>query len=414
MTSQPIHRRALIATVVGAAALLCVQALPAEAHSRPIDLQILSFNDYHGHLEPPTGTDATVLGSAGAITAGGSEYLTTHLRELREGHESTLTVAAGDLIGGSPFLSGLFKDEPAIETLNNMDVDVSSVGNHEFDEGVPELLRMQYGGCNPIELLRRRRLRRCELRLPGRQRHVQGRRQGREARGPAQVRQVVQGADRPDRAAADLDPADQGDQRRVHRDDPGGHSGTRRPGRDQGRQLLRRGRDGQPRRQVPAVEGHRAIVVLLHEGGLPVSGATYDYDCNAGSAAAISGPIVDIAKNLSPSIDMLVTGHTHQPYTCNIPDPAGQTRWVTSAASYGRVITETELKLDPRTEDVIRDSVATVNHAVTRDVTPAADQTAAIAKWKGLSAPIANRQIGTITGAINRSVTRDASRAWVT
>ena len=58
-------------------------------------------------------------------------------------------MAAGDLIGGSPFLSGLFHDEPAVESLNAMGLDVSSVGNHEFDEGVEELLRMQRGGCHP-------------------------------------------------------------------------------------------------------------------------------------------------------------------------------------------------------------------------------------------------------------------------
>ena len=60
-------------------------------------------------------------------------------------------MAAGDLIGGSPFLSGLFKDEPSVESLNTLGLDVSSVGNHEFDEGVPELLRMRYGGCHPTE-----------------------------------------------------------------------------------------------------------------------------------------------------------------------------------------------------------------------------------------------------------------------
>src|SRR5687768_17313074 len=109
MTQQTIRRRGFAVAVAGAAAMLCLQA-PAQAHSRPVDLQILSFNDYHGHLEPPAGNDGTVLGSAGAVPAGGSAYLTTHLRDLRKGHKQSLTVAAGDLIGGSPFLSGLFKD----------------------------------------------------------------------------------------------------------------------------------------------------------------------------------------------------------------------------------------------------------------------------------------------------------------
>ena len=141
----------------------------------------------------------------------------------------------------------------------------------------------------------------------------------------------------------------------------------------------------------------RAIVVLLHEGGLPPSGVPFDYACNAGGALGLSGPIVAIAQGLSPAIDLLVTGHTHQSYTCNIPDPAGRDRWVTSAASFGRVITDTELKLDRRTTDVIRSSVTTVNHAVTRDVAADPAQTAAIEKWSDISAPVANRVVGSIT-----------------
>ncbi|MGH3508026.1 MAG: hypothetical protein ACRDO2_12565, partial [Nocardioidaceae bacterium] len=111
-------------------------AAAAPAGSPFIDLQLLSFNDYHGHLQPPAGSDGNLLKADGTtIQAGGVEDLTTHLKQLREGHPNTLTVAAGDLIGGSPFLSGLFKDEPSVETLNTLGLDVSSVGNHEFDEG---------------------------------------------------------------------------------------------------------------------------------------------------------------------------------------------------------------------------------------------------------------------------------------
>jgi 5'-nucleotidase len=121
-----------------------------------VDLQLLSFNDFHGNLQPPTGADGLLVTAPGqpepsTAPAGGVEYLTTHLRRLRQGHPRSLTVAAGDLIGGSPFLSGLFKDEPSVESLNTLGLDLSSVGNHEFDEGVPELLRMQYGGCHPVE-----------------------------------------------------------------------------------------------------------------------------------------------------------------------------------------------------------------------------------------------------------------------
>jgi 5'-nucleotidase len=410
MTSTALRRRALFATVAGAALLVGSQAGPADAKPKPppVNLQILSFNDYHGHVEPPTGSDAKITTSTGPVDAGGSEYLTTHLRDLRTGHPNSLTVAAGDLIGGSPFLSGLFKDEPSVETLNNLGLDVSSVGNHEFDEGVPELLRMQYGGCHPVEgcfdadgysgakyqylaanVVYKKGVKVTPPAYAKNYGSWFGARTGRTVLPPTTIKYVkgipvgfigmtlegtpelvaqagIQNVDFKDEVAtANLAAKD-----------------------------LRR-------------RGVEAIVVLLHEGGVPPTGATYDYNCNAGQSADISGPIVDIAKNLSPKIDLVVTGHTHFAYTCNIPDPDGHARWVTSAQSYGRLITETNVQLDPKRGDIIRSSVQPVQHVVTRDVTPAADQTAAITKWKGLAGPIANRVVGSITADIPRSVTRD-------
>ena len=399
-----LRASAALVGVAAVAAVLATTAAPAAAKPRPVDLQILSFNDYHGHLEPPTGNDASVPGSTGARPAGGVEYLTSHLRAMRQGKANTLTVAAGDLIGGSPFLSGLFKDEPSVETLDNLGLDVSSVGNHEFDEGVTELLRMQYGDCHPDEgcydadgysgasfpwLAANASYKDgvtapTPANAPGYGSWF-GASTGRTVLPPTWVKKVdgikvgfigMTLENTPELVAQagirDIDFSDEVVTANLAADD-----------------LRKR-------------QGVRAIVVLLHEGGLPPAGSAYDYACNAGGAAALSGPIVTIAQNLSSQIDLVVTGHTHQPYVCNIPDPSGAARYVTSAASYGRVITETNLQLDRRTKDVIRSSVVSHNSAVTRDVTPAADQTAAIAKWKSLSAPIANRVIGSITADIPR------------
>lgn len=128
-----------------AGAHAATDSAPTEATSTEglIRLQILAFNDYHGHLEP----DAA--GTVDAQSAGGGQYLATALDQLRAGKRFSLTVAAGDLIGGSPALSGLFQDEPSVESLNAMELDVSGVGNHEFDDGVDEVRRMQEGGCHP-------------------------------------------------------------------------------------------------------------------------------------------------------------------------------------------------------------------------------------------------------------------------
>ena len=142
----------------------------------------------------------------------------------------------------------------------------------------------------------------------------------------------------------------------------------------------------------------QTIIVLLHEGGF--QSGTYQ-DC-----AGISGPIVDIAENLHPEIDLVVTGHTHQPYICNIPDPAGRKRMVTSASSFGRVVTETTLTISTKTGEVKRNQTTATNHLVTR-TDPDPVQTEIISRWDAAAAPIANRVVGTITADLIRSPNRD-------
>ena len=138
-------------------------AMPAEAQSTPfgkhggghgsrtVDLQLLAINDFHGNLEPPAGSSGRVTefqadGTTKTVDAGGVEYLSSSLRTAREGQDRSLTVAAA-----SPLLSGLFHDEPTVEAMNEIGLDVTGVGNHEFDEGKDELLRLQKGGCHPTE-----------------------------------------------------------------------------------------------------------------------------------------------------------------------------------------------------------------------------------------------------------------------
>src|SRR4051812_24396091 len=152
--------------LLGAAgALLLVLASPAAAHKRhhhhhhkpkAVKVQLLSINDFHGNLQTTTTGGIRPPTPAGEpapppIPTGGAAILGSYLQELRKGHRNSLTVAAGDLIGASPLLSALYHDEPTIEAMNLLGLDVTSVGNHEFDEGVTELLRMQNGGCHPTD-----------------------------------------------------------------------------------------------------------------------------------------------------------------------------------------------------------------------------------------------------------------------
>ncbi|QEV46780.1 bifunctional metallophosphatase/5'-nucleotidase [Streptomyces vinaceus] len=396
------HRRnrrltfAAIAVTAGAAAMVAA-ALPAgaasgggAAKSRTVDVQMLSFNDFHGTLEPPQGSSGTVSerqadGTTKAIPAGGVEYLATSLREARKGHEYSVTAAAGDMIGGSPMLSGLFHDEPTVEALNKLKLDVSSVGNHEFDEGKAELRRMSYGGCHPVDG--------CFE-------------PGKEFTG-AEFKYLAANVTDEKTKRPMLNPTfiwQKGDVKI-------GFIGVTLEGTPDvvtadGVKGLKFGDEVETINKYAAElnkQGVKSIVALIHEGGLPANGA-YNYDCDApGAGAGISGAIVDIAKNVDPKVDALVTGHTHQAYACNIPDPAGNPRMVTSAASYGRLFTDTTLTYDRQTKDIVRTAALApkpVNKIVSRNQPKAPDMTELITRWNTLAAPVASAPQGYISADI--------------
>ena len=114
-----------------------------------MSVHILAVNDFHGHLVGPSGTITEP--DERSIPAGGVAYLSAHMQALRAQYPHTVVVSAGDLIGASPLISALFHDEPTIEAFNVLGLDYNAVGNHEFDEGAAELLRMQHGGCHPVD-----------------------------------------------------------------------------------------------------------------------------------------------------------------------------------------------------------------------------------------------------------------------
>src|SRR6516164_5410125 len=142
--------------LAGATLALACAAFPLRAQTAAtVDLRILAINDFHGNLRPPAGgiriRDPEDKSKKIAVLAGGAEHMATLVKELHRGHANFIFVAAGDLIGASPLLSAMFHDEPTIESLSMMELALSAVGNHEFDEGKEELLRMQDGGCHPLD-----------------------------------------------------------------------------------------------------------------------------------------------------------------------------------------------------------------------------------------------------------------------
>ena len=387
MRPTVLRRTAAAAAVTTTLAGLAVAvAVPAAARPEPVDVQLLALNDFHGALEPPTGSGGRIPvgsdpdgdGSATAPTvdAGGVAYLHTQLAALAEQQrgEDTVTVAAGDLIGASPLLSAAFHDEPTIEALSLAGLDYASVGNHEFDEGADELLRIQDGGCHPVDS--------CadgtpyegadfqylsanafvtetgEPLLPPYAVHrVEGERIGfigmtLEGTGQIVSQQGVAGltfadeVETADRYAAELQ-----------------------------------------------AQGVEAIVVLLHEGGAQSGPEAWDVD----GCAGLTGPIVDIATGMSDAIDVVISGHTHQAYNCLLDGKV-----VTSAGSNGRLVTDIDLQIDRRTGDVIRGTATADNVVVERTVAAEPRQTALIARYREVLGPIAAEVVGSVAVDLTR------------
>ncbi len=367
-----------LSPLLAAALLMLMQvgiASRASAQDNPrVDVTILAINDLHGNLKPPPGgiriVDPNDKTKKINVAAGGVEHMSTLIKQLRARHKNSIFVAAGDLIGASPLLSAMFHDEPTIESLSMMGLEITSVGNHEFDEGKDELLRMQNGGCHPVD--------KCEGPHPftGAKFHYLAASTFEKSTGktifpPYEIKsfegipvafigltlkntpRLVSPA-----GVADLEFRDEADTVNA---------------------------------LVPELKarGVEAIVVLIHEGGFP----TGDYN----ECPGISGPIVDIVKKFDKAVDVVISGHTHQAYTCNIDG-----RLVTSGDKYGTLVTEIDLTLDRTSRDIVS---AKANNLIVRTDTYAKDpeQTKLLDDYERLAGPIAARVAGTVTASLSRT-----------
>ena len=374
-----------LATILVAALMTSVGvAGPSEAKrkvgkttkDKTIEVQLLGLNDFHGALEPPSGSGGRIGPSSSAIPAGGAEYLSTHVDALRATNPNTLFVSAGDLIGATPLTSALFHDEPTIEAFNAMELDYNGVGNHEFDEGVTELLRMQNGGCHPVD----------------------GCQDGTGFAGASF-----------DFLAANVAYKSTGSTifpgYAIH-DFPGARVG-----------IIGMTLEGTPEivtpsgissvdfadeadtvnRLVPKLrrQGVETIVVLLHEGG---NTSTAGNGTGAGPADVDkcvnpTGAIPPIVDAMSDEVDVVVTGHTNWAVNCVLDG-----KIVTGAGSNGRLVTDIDLTIRRGTQDVI--GAVVDNKIVTRDVPKDAAMTSLISKYQALAAPLANQVVGSVTADI--------------
>ncbi|MDF9393613.1 MULTISPECIES: bifunctional metallophosphatase/5'-nucleotidase [Methylococcus] len=392
MNLSIIVRLLAAATLAGASFLHTgrVCAVPRAAESpdgKPaIAVKIIAINDFHGNLRPP----ADFLSNGAPVAAGGVAHLAARIRELQATNPDNVLVSAGDLIGASPLVSAHFQDEPAIEAMNLLGLDFNAVGNHEFDEGREELLRMQRGGCHPRLEKVGRSCREKELSPLLRSKL------GRKFKG-ADFRFLAANVfDR--NSGGTLFPAygvKQFHGRKIGfigltlKDTPK----LVKPSGVKGLEFRDEAETINALVPVLRSQGIEAIVVLIHEGGHPGGGPD--------GCAGISGPIAGIVRRLDPEVDLVVSGHTHETYACRLPNAAGEPVLVTSAHDYGRLVSDIDLLLDAKTGEAI--STAARHLVVSRDSRPDPLLARLIEDYGRLSRPIEERVIGRITATFSRT-----------
>lgn len=344
----------------------------AAALSPSVSVKVLAINDFHGNLLPSPGgiriKDPAQSDKLITIPAGGAERLATIVAQLKAKNPNHVFVAAGDLVGASPLLSALFHDEPTIESLGMMGLDLSAVGNHEFDQGLQELLRKQQGGCHPKDG--------CKGPTPftGAKYQYLAASTVDTATGktvlPAYSIKRFDGV-----AIGFIGLTLKGTPELVS---PSGVKGL--SFQDEAETV---------NRLVPELtkQGVQTVVVLIHEGGVPTGGYN---EC-----PGISGPIVDIVKKLDPHVGLVVSGHTHRAYNCRIDG-----RLVTSGDKYGTLVSEIDLTLDRATG---RLTEARADNLIVRPETPKDPrQTALIESYQKLAGPLIERPVGLLGRTLSK------------
>ena len=326
-TPRPRWLRATAAAAALAGLAGCA-SLPASPGDDTVTVRVVGLNDFHGNLLPlPRPVAVTVSeGDIREVQAAGAAYLATAIAATRAQSPFSMVVAAGDLIGASPLASSLFLDEPTIGVMNRVGLDFNAVGNHEFDRGWRELLRIQRGGCEQTGI-----------------------------RVPCAVENPYGGADFAFLAANVLTEGGETllPATGIKRfDTPQGEVAVGVIGltlKDTPILVTPSGVDGLTfadeaatiNALVPQLEaaGADAILVAIHQG-LSTTAGYNDEGCGG-----ISGPLLDIIQQVDPRVDVVLSGHTHNAYVCDYGqiDPS-RPFLVTSAAYGGSMLTDIALE----------------------------------------------------------------------
>ena len=386
----------------------------------PVNVKLIALNDFHGNIEATSESNggSVVLPNGGAgqrVAVGGAAYLATLVKNLRAKNPNNILVGAGDMVGASPFASSITHDEASIDVLNQIGLEVSSVGNHEFDHGTAELKRLQGGGCYPAS---------GSMGVVGKDTClIDGTFSG--AKFKYLTANVVDTATgKPLLAATYI--------KRFGTVSVGfiglTLQGTPAIVGSTGVAGLRFDEESATINQYAAqlkANGITAVVVLIHQGGQTTATTVNDKTC-----PGLSGDIIPIMDKLSSNVDVVVSGHTHQEYVCNYAaKAAGKNILLTSTGFYGAAVSEIDLTLQPskgmvasvaNTVPVIRAPGSYTVSASNNTVIPsgftsvARDATidALVTKYVAISKIAGSQAVGSITASITRaflpnSTTRD-------
>jgi len=299
----------------------CAGRAPIRAESAPIDINLVALNDFHGHLEASKFVYTSARdGKETTVAAGGIDNLAAALQAFRKEDPELLLVGAGDLVGASPAMSSMWADEPAIVALGMLGLRVSSVGNHEFDQGRKELLRKQNGGCASALPAKA-----CKLTpdFSGAPFGYLAANVIDSATGkpllPAYSIQTIKGVKIAFIGAVLQDTASV-----VTASSIAGLTFIDEASAINGALVQARG------------QGASAFVALIHQGGSTLE--PFDQP----ECSKLKGPIVDIARQLDPAIRLVISGHSHQAFQCQVDG-----RTITQAQMGGHVLSRIKLSVDP-------------------------------------------------------------------
>jgi len=352
----------------------------ANSTGQTFELQILAFNDFHGQVEPPSGSDILYYNASNypfKAELGGAPYLATLIKGLKATNPNTIVVSAGDCIGASPLVSALFHDEATVEVLSDIGLEYSAAGNHEFDEGITELQRMQYGCCHQKD----------------------GCQDGDRFVGAGYYYLTANVVNSSTNSTL-FDPYMIREMEGI----PVAFIGVSlkdtptvvTPSGVKGYVFLDEADSINAAVKKLKEKGIKTIIVLIHNGG--------EQDGLASESLNLSGPIIDIVKRSDREVDAFVSGHTHEAYVSNIDG-----RIVTEAKSQGKFFTDIDLVISKETGDVIE--ARAKNIPVTRDVPGDPDIARIIEKYSILEESIAHEVIGSITSDISRNQGRSGESA---